>query len=528
MSDTRTIKWDKVDQPVQGLKTDQKHALLVQREAIPLVFIPGIMGTRLRVAGTDGKGKGADGLPQLRWDPGDTFFLLVNFSGESAAHRKRLLVGDGNFSPGFLEVDDSNPVADGFHGIFADYLNYLKPLKQRDWGPLRKIFEFPVYAVGYNWTDDNKNSGKKLASRINDIVNEAKSVVGLCEKVILITHSMGGLVSRAASELQGAQGKILGIIHGVQPATGAPVAYWRMKAGFERQGFFDIKGRIVSRILGNSGPTVTAVLGNLPGGLQLLPNKLFRTNPPTGSSSGNQAWLQVTGGRAEDNRQLPKSDPYEEIYRVKAQVKPTPGEKPSTNKYWGLVDPDLLDPGASQPAAPKSGLSAVNSADVSTPPAGDPWQQYLNMLKIAESFHDKLAKKCHPHTFCFRGVGHPTADQVELQIESSWIAMDPYPKRGFRGFFTDASGRSMKAVLQDAAGDGDGTVPTSSASALDDSSRKPPGDLAINVMHQPAYDDGKAQAYVVQAILALVKLRYEEVRPPIGDFPEDSPGARTV
>jgi pimeloyl-ACP methyl ester carboxylesterase len=222
MAETRTVKWDKADQMVSGLKTDIEHVIRVQREAIPIIFVPGIMGSRLRRSGTNGQGNGADGLPNLRWDPGSAWFMLNNYSGESGQHRKRMLVGDA-FSSSYLEVDNSNPVGDGFRGIMGDYSDkFLAPLKQRDWGPLGKIFEFPVYAFGYNWTDSNENCGKKLAARIQEVIKEAKQVTGLCEKVILITHSMGGLVARWASEVAGAQGSILGIIHGVQPALRPP------------------------------------------------------------------------------------------------------------------------------------------------------------------------------------------------------------------------------------------------------------------------------------------------------------------
>ena len=218
------IEWYQVDKAVSGLETDVEHEIRVQREAIPLVFIPGIMGSRLRRAGTDGKGKGADGLPTLRWDPSDKGFMWSNFVGADGAQRRRLCIGtpEQNFDKGYLEVDNTKPVKDGFGGIMKDYLKFLNPLKKHDWGPLAKIFEFPVYAVGYNWTDSNENSGKMLLDRINEIIAEAKGVTGLCEKVILITHSMGGLVARAASELWQGRSKILGIIHGVQPVTGAP------------------------------------------------------------------------------------------------------------------------------------------------------------------------------------------------------------------------------------------------------------------------------------------------------------------
>ena len=53
----------RLDKSVSGLETDVEHEIRVEREAIPLVFVPGIMGSRLRRAGTDGKGRAPMGCP---------------------------------------------------------------------------------------------------------------------------------------------------------------------------------------------------------------------------------------------------------------------------------------------------------------------------------------------------------------------------------------------------------------------------------------------------------------------------------
>ena len=507
MAEQRTIDWYEVDQVIDGLETDIEHEIRVQREAIPLIFVPGIMGTRLRRSGTNGTGNGADGLPNMRWEPGKPGWMLKHFSGESPLHRKNMLVGP-RFDDGFLEVDDSNPIGDGFHGIMEAYWQkFLNQLKARDWGSLDKIFEFPVYAVGYNWTDSSMESGRKLAERIVQIKDEAREITGLCEKVILITHSMGGIVSRSASELHGARDSILGIIHGVQPVTGAPAAYWRMKAGFEGG---SLGSNIASRVLGNSGPSVTAILGNIPGGLQLLPNKLHRT------ARGAREWLTITESGAA-KLQLPTTDPYAEIYRVPAVVKPKQGERPSSNKYWGLVDPDLLNPGhiSGTPSGPPAATDNNALADAAAP---NDWDEYIDLLSRAEAFHDALGMQAHPQSFCFRGVGHHTADVIELRIESNWVRSDPYPTRGFRGFFADAQGKDMQAVLQDPSGGGDGTVPVSSASAIDQRGKN----RAFNVEHQPAYENGQAQQYTVGSVITLCKQRYDERRRKAGDYPVSS------
>jgi hypothetical protein len=500
MAKRKMVKWYDIDKTIPGLETDVEHEICVQREAIPLVFVPGIMGTCLRRTGTDGKGKDANGLPNMRWNPSSSLWMLWNVSGTSGADRRAMLVGP-QFDPDYLEPANTNPPGDGFGALMDDYCDdLLKPLKKHDWGALGRIFEFPVYAVGYNWTDSAARSGEKLASRITEIIAEANAIVGFCEKVILITHSMGGLVSRWASERAGAAGSILGIVHGVQPVTGAPAAYWRIKAGFEGFG-------MTSRVLGNSGERVTPVLGNIPGGLQLLPNKLHLTN------NGLPQWLTVT----KDGREilaLPKnSDPYEDIYRVPAVVRPVAGEKPSENKYWGLVDPDLLNPGYVPPQNPDA-YEQMNAEAVST----DPWPVFLEQLDVAERFHEELGTKAHPRTFCVRGVGHETADVVEMRVESNWVHSDPYPLRGFRGFLNNSEGKPMQAVMQDPAGDGDATVVRSSAAALPPA-KQLPGDRAVKVEHQPAYGNKQVRAFAIEAIIAMCKMRYEDRRYPLGDFP---------
>ena len=62
------VPWHEVDRYLAGLETTEHHCIEVQREAIPLIFLPGIMGTHLRLAGTDGTGK-KDGVPNMRWNP---------------------------------------------------------------------------------------------------------------------------------------------------------------------------------------------------------------------------------------------------------------------------------------------------------------------------------------------------------------------------------------------------------------------------------------------------------------------------
>lgn len=226
---------------------------------------------------------------------------------------------------------------------------------------------FPVHAAGYNWLRSNDEAGKALALQIDTIIGHYKKLGFPCEKVILVTHSMGGLAARAAChpEIGNAAANVAGIVHGEQPAIGAAAAYKRMHTGFEAGGLFNIVSLIVARALGWSGKEVTAVLSNAPGGLELLPTKLY---PP--------GWLRVQHGEKDMMPPLPVSNPYAEIYAEK-------------DKWWRLMNPEWIDPGqyASDPEA-----------------LDQTWTDYLKRLKSAEKFHDKLGAYYHPLTHAHYGA----------------------------------------------------------------------------------------------------------------------------
>src|SRR5207253_1908036 len=120
----------------------------------------------------------------------------------------------------------------------------------------------------------------------------------LAERVIVVTHSMGGMVSRALTEIHRCD-KVLGVSHGVQPATGAPATYKRMRSGFES---------VEQVLLGRNAADVVAILSQAPGGLELLPTADYNDGKP---------WLRVRDKRTGEDLMppLPKNrDPYDEIY----------------------------------------------------------------------------------------------------------------------------------------------------------------------------------------------------------------------
>ena len=167
-------------------------------------------------------------------------------------------------------------------------------------------YYYPVWACGYNWLRDNEESADallKLIGEVTDFYNKG-DYFHCGNKVIVVTHSMGGLVARRAAQKDSSQ--ILGVVHGVQPVGGAPVVYRRLRAGTEVKEGFDQMGAGTAAVLGWSAADTTPALACAPGALELLPTQHY---PP--------GWLtfeQGTDGIGQAMPPLPKADPYDEIY----------------------------------------------------------------------------------------------------------------------------------------------------------------------------------------------------------------------
>lgn len=410
-----------LNKAIEGLETKRRNRIVIERAVMPIIFVPGIMGSRL-------KNQTGDTV----WDPDDPLFMLKTYGRRKAdaEFKKSMLIGE-QFNDEYLQVlnDDkehNKKFADkydktradrGWGGVmWSSSGKILKALQSRQWDQtVNLFFEFPVHAFGYNWTTSNDLSGQKLADEINNIIKKYTGMGRQCDKVLLVTHSMGGLVARSACMLHGAMDKVLGIVHGAQPSNGSPAAYWRMKGDFERphsipdidfiqwfknpvkkakhliknavegEGvgipYTDLKlslGNVPAWVLGTDGEEVTALLGNMPGGLELLPNKQYKNN------DGWDRWLELLD--SEGNRKaLPEADPYREIYCIEEE-------------YYRLINPVWLNPGSTNDSANFEGTA---------------WKSYRKYLKQAETFHDDLAEKTlHAETYQFYSSGMASPDRI--------------------------------------------------------------------------------------------------------------------
>lgn len=468
--------WDSRTSPVN--MTNRAECLMHPDRVIPIVFVPGIMGSNLKAIDA----RKARNIQNV-WRP-DYMKAVTATIKLSAGDRKAV------FTPSNVAVDHEIGVA-GQQIVKCNLGFPDKLLTSRGWGtvywksygPLLEYLEtnmnevmrynssedkseicprwqgfvsgsetvasggkphalkltedelghtaqywFPVHAVGYNWLQSNEDSGKDLARAIDDVLAHYRKRWGQCaaKKVILVTHSMGGLVARAAvhPEMGNAGDKVLGILHGAMPALGAPAAYKRMKAGNESAGSGPVsylESFAVMYFLGAYGQDVTAVMAQSPGGLQLLPNQNYPAN-----------WLTIGAGK---NFSI-AGDPYEAIYAEKS-------------KWWRLCNPDWIDPGNASSVGYSASGNAVDASEVA-------WRQYLNCLGVAERFHRKLGDFYHPMTYAYYGDDpeHKSWGRIRWNIGSF-----RFVQRGpFSAFDTDAELKTLALDGKAQRDDGGGTI----------------------------------------------------------------------
>jgi pimeloyl-ACP methyl ester carboxylesterase len=258
----------------------------------------------------------------------------------------------------------------------AHHAPALKPLTKDELMKAMLGNFFPVHAMGYNWLQSNYESALSIRKRIEKLIETYKEFGFECEKVIIITHSMGGLVARALAhpEMANMSDKILGVVHGVLPAIGAPAAYKRMRCGFEEK-----KAGLdpVPKIIGNRGSEVTAVLGNSAGGLQLLPSKAY----------GN-GWLIVRHNGIQYDSFPKHGDPYEEIYKLR-------------DRWYGLIREEWLNPARAPDAT---------------------FARFCGFVDDARDFHDKLGQYYHPRTYVHYGADNsqPSWETVVWEIHRDY------------------------------------------------------------------------------------------------------------
>ncbi len=267
----------------------------VNLRTIPIIFIPGVMGSRLLMPGFND------------WDPDNpgTMLLWANSAASQRAANLGVItrpVADVSGIPSSAmdaDIAKNTELQDiaAAHQDDARVLFSFRGWAGVSWGFYGKVLTFlettfnfdatssPVYAFGYDWRQSNFTSGSNLLAFIVKVLGQHPGA----SQVILVTHSMGGIVARAALALNpSVVSSIRGVVHGAQPSVGAVVAYRRFFTGatppFDGSGVAD---RVLGTIMGTTPREYATILSDLPGPMQLMPSHLY-------PSPANDPWLKTS------------------------------------------------------------------------------------------------------------------------------------------------------------------------------------------------------------------------------------------
>ena len=407
------------------------HVLRVKRRKLAIIFVPGIMASRLE-----------NNSGGMVWDPDSPVTSMLKFLFAGPARRQALLLPDPP-----LSVPQKNNKADrgdvpkrfphamerGWHTVSWTY--YGKLLESlADWAtPLKAFIDMRVYAFGYDWLRSNNVSGKELCDTINALQED---------KIIIVSHSMGGLVTRACVIRLKDKNRVLGVIHGAQPAMGAPAAYRRQKAGFEAHSFAE---RLVSLALGKDGPNVRAIFPYRSGPLELLPCRQYY-DPEL--KDGTWFFYDTFENGLIVSKSIPSADIYAEVYA-----------KFEDEYYYGMLNRgefyrgiDFLCKKNTSNYDFHNETNTLNNnynfPDLSEETQYKSEDDILNNIKRISSFHDKLNKNpIHPRTIQLFSRGKPTCCAVHWKAEDftdKIINHDFDPKRNN---LTMLAGENIRTII---------------------------------------------------------------------------------
>lgn len=463
----------------ETLAADQRH----QNVPDGLPPIPPLMGPSLRMGQLpnrrSAKAKRETPAQIARWR-GWSEVLFKGAYGQmlttAESYLNNMLVND-RLNPNWQRIL-SNPRTFGA-------MNFDTALTEQD---LRKVAAcwYPVHAMGYNYLQSNGVSAKVIADRIRGLTSGYQKRGFKCDEVIIVTHSMGGLLARAlihpkyGNLLNDPSVKVLGIYHNVMPTMGAAASYKRTRFGFvEGSGSIaEIKGRV----FGIDGENATAILANAPAALELFP----------GSAYG-KAWLKVLDGSGREMWSLPNNgrSALDSIY-----LQPP-------DKWWRLLNPDWVNPGDVDEKK-GGGIVAV-----------------IRRLKEAATFIEDISTTFHPSncyaSFCssperpsFGEIVFKVADRevwnaknITLPPVDSWKLLSDDARGTLK---VQAGSRVLTLTLQAPAAPGDETVPA------DRSAKQIAGKMFVHGQtkgksyeHQNSYADRDVLASMLYSIVQIAK-----------------------
>jgi hypothetical protein len=249
----------------------------------------------------------------------DTFRRLKDFRDRNAAfcNSSTHLPNDTQLAE--LEYDRRSKR--GWYGVWNKY----NPLLEAINGLNDPEFNYPVYAFGYDWRFDLDKAADKLVTKINDVLaiqdypdfgERGKHYEKIHTKVIIVTHSQGSLVARYAmkvnnpvTKVPAAEAKVQAVVHLDQPTTGAPVLYQRFITGLSpERSLLTPFDNVFDEILGGTPYHFTSMAAKLTGALTLLPTNDFVAK----AGDAKHQWLNSNHPHLSFDK--PVTDVYDDVY----------------------------------------------------------------------------------------------------------------------------------------------------------------------------------------------------------------------
>lgn len=433
---------------------------------IPLIVVPGVMGSRLHFTADD-----------EYWDP-DSYWRMSHWLTTGAEKVRE------EFTHAATVMTEGNDLSDalckrGWAGVAHDFYGaFLEFLSKQCFGG----YKTPVYAIGYDWRKDNKDSGDAVAKRIDEILQVEKT-----DRYILISHSMGGMVTRAALQQNpGVAAKLHGIIHVAQPVTGAAVLVRRMFTGARRS----LDGMAMMLLLGGNRKKFQTIMSALTGPMELLCTDDYR--------DVDGSWYE-----------------YRTFEQPGAPLK-------WTGSVWELYQRPASPPGLLAPAGTAGAIGAV------------PAREFRQRVIEAAAFHTTLGLWKHDKTWSIFGTGHVCDMRVdfvlppreaELKVIPSMSMAPPvmlYEAKRANGQTVlvqagdvDPEDRGVQTGSHQRRKETDSTVPSTSGAALFPGKPHELGDYADletrrqfilrgGEAHDKICNDAGTQRFVVEVINHLV------------------------
>lgn len=348
---------------------------------------------------------------------------------------------------------------------------------------------YPVHAMGYNFLQSNGKSALVIAERIRGLVAGYKKRGFKCDEIIVVTHSMGGILARAllhpdyGNMLNDKAIKILGVYHNVMPTMGAGSAYKRMRFGFQDKP--GVLAATAAKVIAIDGEHATAILANTPAPLELLP----------GAAYGKE-WLKVVDDKGRTLFAWPRNDEtaLNSIYL-----------QPET-AWWRLINPKWVNPGN---VRERSGGGLKN---------------VMIRLKSAAHFIDSIEKTFHPtQSYASFGASQERLTYGEVVFKTQEFLWQPFPSKNPKPLpspehwklladdaktklTVQAGDRKLFLLLQPPTAVGDETVPA------ERSARLIKGTLFVHgktkgksYEHQNSYADPQVLASMLYSIVQIAK-----------------------